>query len=170
MPHLFEIMNDLVGGWSLNMKQEFDRMQLVPPTVKMKAEDLFKKVEAFILFREAEHVDRPTVKARGNLLTGKLIKVGTCPRQNYKVTTSAKYETDCKNIIKRRQYLTYSDFDQFQNDLSEMAVMEVIKLDDGVGKEEIFCNYSSVSGRSGSKGEICVHVCARYFNVLYKVL
>ena len=170
MPHLFEILDDLVGGWSLNMKQEFDRMQLVPPTVKMIAEDLLKKMEAFILFREAERVDRPTVKARGNLVTGELIEVGTCPRQNYKVTTSAKYKTDCKNIIKRRQYLTYSDFDQFRNDLSEMAVMEVIKLDDGVGKEEIFCNCSSVTGGSGSKGEICIHVCARYFNVLYKVL
>ena len=66
--------------------------------------------------------------------------------------------------------MTYSDFDQFRNDLSEMAVMEVIKLDDGVGKEEIFCNCSSVTGGSGSKGEICIHVCARYFNVLYKVL
>ena len=115
-------------------------MQLVPRTVKMKAKDLLKKVEAFILFREAKCVDRPTVKARGNLLTGKLIQVGTCPRQSYKVTTFAKYETDCKNIIKRRRYLTYSDFDQFRNDLSEMAVMEVIKLDDGVGMEEIFCN------------------------------
>ena len=170
MSHLFDIMNDLLGEWSLNMKEEYDRMQLVPRTVKMKAEDLLKKVEAFILFREAERVDRPTVKARGNLLTGKLIQVGTCPRQNYKVTTSAKYETDCKNIIKRRRYLTYSDFDQFRNDLSEMAVMEVIKLDDGVGKEEIFCNCLSVFDGSGSKGQICVHVCARYFNVLYKVL
>ena len=163
-------MNDLLGEWSSNMKEEYDRMQLVPPTMKMKAEDLLKKVEAFILFREAERVDRPTVKARGNLLTGKLIEVGTCPRQNYKVTTSAKYKTDCKNIIKRRPYMTYLDFDQFRNDLSEMAVMEVIKLDDGVGKEEIFCNSLSVIGGSGSKGEICIHVCARYFNVMYKVL
>ena len=171
MPHLFEILNDLVGGWSSNMKQELDRIQLVPPTVKMIAEDLLKKMEAFILFREAQRVDRPIMKARGNLVTGELIEVGMCPRQNYKVTTSsAKYNIDCKNIIKRRRYMTYSDFDQFRNNLSEMAVMEVIKLDDGVGKEEIFCNCSSVTGGSGSKGEICIHVCARYFNVLYKVL
>ena len=115
-------------------------------------------------------MDRPTVKARGNLVTGELIQVGMCPRQNYKVTTLPKYNTDAKNIIKRRRYMTYSDFDQFRKDLSEMAVMEVIKLDDGLGKEEIFCNCSSVTGGSGSKGEICIHVCARYFNVLYKVL
>merc|ERR1712082_496090 len=99
-------------------------------------------MEAFILFRDAQRVDRPTVKARGNVVTGELIQVGMCPRQNYKVTTPAKYNTDCKNIIKRRRYMTYSDFNQFRNDLSEMAVMEVIKLDDGVGKEEIFCNCS----------------------------
>ena len=111
------------------------------------------------------------MKARGNIVTGQLIEVGTCPRQNYKVTTSAKYKTDCKIIIKRRRYLTYSDFDQFRKDLSELAVMEVIRLNDGLGrKEEIFCNCLSVTGGSGSKGEICVHVCARYFNVLYKVL
>ena len=170
MPHLFGTMKDLVEGWSLNQKQEFDRVQLVSATVKIKAEQLLKKMEAYLLFQEAKPMDRPTVKARGNLVTGELIQVGMCPRQNYKVTTLPKYNTDAKNIIKRRRYMTYSDFDQFRKDLSEMAVMEVIKLDDGLGKEEIFCNCSSVTGGSGSKGEICIHVCARYFNVLYKVL
>ena len=66
--------------------------------------------------------------------------------------------------------MTYSDFDQFRIDLSEMVIIEVIKLDDGVGMEEIFCNCLSVFDGSGIKGQICVHVCARYFNVLYKVL
>ena len=170
MSHLFDIMNGLLVQWSSNMKEEYDRMQLVPRSVKIKAEELLKKVEPFILFREAERVDRPTVKARGNVLNGKLIQVGTCPRLSYKVTNVAKYETHCTNIIKRRRYLTYSDFDQFRIDLSEMVIMEVIKLDDGVGMEEIFCNCSSVFDGSGIKGQICVHVCARYFNVLYKVL
>ena len=50
MSHLFDIMNDLLGEWSLNMKEEYDRMQLVPRSVKIKAEELLKKVEAFILF------------------------------------------------------------------------------------------------------------------------
>ena len=66
--------------------------------------------------------------------------------------------------------MTYSNFNQFRKDLSEMAVMEVIKLDDGLGKEQIFCNCASVTSGSGSKGDMCIHVCARYFNVLYKVL
>ena len=170
MSHLFDIMNDLLVQWSSNMKEEYDRMQLVPRSVKIKAEELLKKVEPFILFREAERVDRPTVKARGNVLNGKLMQVGTCPRLSYEVTNVAEYETHCKNIIKRRRFLTYSDFDQFQIDLSEMVIMEVIKLDDGVGMEEIFCNCSSVFDGNGIKGQICVHVCARYFNVLYKVL
>ena len=170
MPHLFEILNDLVGGWSRDMKQEFDRMQLVCPTVKRIAEDLLQKMEAFFLFQVAERVDRPTVKARGNIVTGQLLEVGTCPRQNYKVTTLPKYITDSKNILKRRRYMNYSDFDQFQKDLSEMVVMEVIKLDDRVSNAEIFCNCLSGSGGRGSKGDMCIHVCARYFNVLYKVL
>ena len=50
MPHLFETMKDLVEGWSLNQKQEFDRVQLVSPTVKIKAEQLLKKMEAYLLF------------------------------------------------------------------------------------------------------------------------
>lgn len=166
IPHLFENVKDFVGDWSLNMKQEFDRMQLVPPTVKIKAEYLLKKMEPFILFRDAKRVDRASVTVRGNVLTGKLIEVGMCPKQNYNFTTKAQYNTDCKNVIKRRRYMTYSDFDQFRKDLSEMAVMEVIKLDDGVGKKEFFCNCLSVTGESGSKGEMCIHVCARYFNVL----
>ena len=101
-------------------------MQLVPPTVKKKAEDLIKKMGASILFRDATRMDRPSVKVRGNLVTGKFLEVGMCPKQNYKFTTEAQYNTDCKNIIKRRRYLTYSDFNQFRKDLSELAVMEVI--------------------------------------------
>ena len=66
--------------------------------------------------------------------------------------------------------MTYSNFDQFQKDLTQMAVMEVIKLEDGLGKEEILCNCLALTGASGSKGDICIHVCARYFIVLYKVL
>ena len=50
--------------------------------------------------------------------------------------------------------MTYSDFDQFRKDLSEMAIMDVVKLGDGVRKTEIFCNCSSMIGGSGSKGEI----------------
>ena len=101
MSHLFDIMNDLLVEWSSNMKEEYDRMQLVPRSVKIKAEELLKKVEPFILFREAERVDRPTVKVRGNVLNGKLMQVGTCPRLSYEVTNVAEYETHCKNIIKR---------------------------------------------------------------------
>ena len=146
-------------------------MQRVSPTVKIKAEQLLKKMEAYLCFRKAKPMDRATVKARGNLVTGELKQVGMCPRQNYKVTTLPKYNTDAKNIIKRRRYMTYSDFDQFRKDLSDLAVMEVIRLNDGLGRKvEIFCNCSSGSGGSGSKGEICLHVCGRYFNVLYKVL
>ena len=126
---------------------------------------------ASILFRPATRMDRPSVKVRGNLVTGKFLEVGMCPKQSYKFTTEKQYNMDCKNIIKRRRYLTYSDFDQFRKDLSDLAVMEVIRLNDGLGRKvEIFCNCSSGSGGSGSKGEICLHVCARYFNVLYKVL
>ena len=46
-------------------------------------------------------MDRPTVKVRGNVLNGKLMQVGTCPRLSYEVTNVAEYETHCKNIIKR---------------------------------------------------------------------
>ena len=141
-------------------------MELVGPTVKVKAERILKKWEPFILFRDAKRVDRPSVTVRGNVVTGKLVEVGMCPKQKYEFISKAQYNTDCKNVIKRRRFMTYSDFDQFRKDLSEMAVMEVIKLDDGVGKKEIFCNCLSVIGGSGSKGEICIHVCARYFNVL----
>ena len=141
-------------------------MLLVPPTMKIKAEYFLNKMEPYILFCDAKHVDRPSVKVRGNVLNGKLLEVGMVPRQNYNFTTKAQYNTDCKNVIKRRRYMTYSDFDQFRKDLSEMAVMEVIKLDDRVGKKQFFCNCSAVTGGSGCKGEMCIHVCARYLNVL----
>ena len=101
-------------------------MQVVSPTMKEKAEDLLKKMGASILFRDATRMDRPSVKVRGNLVNGKILEVGMCPKQNYKFTTEKQYNTDCKNIIKRRRYLTYSDFNQFRKDLSELAVMEVI--------------------------------------------
>ena len=170
MPHLFETMKDLVEGWSINPKQQLDRVQMVSPTVKIRAEELLKKMEDFLCFRKARPIDRATVKPRGDLVTGELKQVGICPRQNYVVTTLDQYNQDAKNIVKRRRQITYSNFNQFRKDLSEIAVMEVIRLDDGLGKEEIFCNCLSVTGGSGSKGDICIHVCARYFNVLYKVL
>ena len=100
-------------------------MQLVGPTVKIKAEQLLKKWEPFILFRDAKRVDRPSVTVRGNVVTGKLVEVGICPKQKYEFISKAQYNTDCKNIIKRRRYLTYSDFEQFRKDSSELAVIEV---------------------------------------------
>ena len=170
MPHLFEMMKDLVEGWSKNPKQQLDRVQMVSPTVKIRAEELLKKMEDFLCFRKAKHIDRSTVKPRGDLVTGELKQVGICPRQNYVVTTLPQYNQDAKNIVNRRRQINYSNFDQFRKDLNEIALMEVIELEDGLGKEEIFCNCLALTGASGSKGDICVHVCARYCNVLYKVL
>ena len=98
-------------------------------------------------------------------MSGNLKEVGICPRQSYVITTLQKFNEDGKKMVKRRQNIDYSDFDEFRNDLSQISLMEVIELE--AGKIEIFCNCFSVNYPSGSKGDICVHVCARYCNVLY---
>ena len=105
------------------------------------------------------------MKPKGNVVSGELKQVGISPRQCYVVTTREKFNEDAKKIVKRRQQIDYSDFDEFRNDLQQIALMEVIELEDG--NIEIFCNCFSVHNPSGSKGDICVHVCARYCNVLY---
>ena len=99
-------------------------------------------------------------------MCGELIELGICPTRSYQWTNGTNFNKDAKNVLNRRREIDYSDFNQFRKDLSEIALMDEIELEDGLGKEEIFCNCSSVTGGSGSKGEICIHVCARYFNVL----
>ena len=143
---------------------------MVSPAVKNRAEQLLNKMEDFLRFRKAKHNDRPTVKPRGDVVIGELKEVGICPRQNYVVTTLPQYNQDAKNIVNRRRQINYSNFDQFRKDLNEIALMEVIELEDRLDKEEIFCNCLALKGASSSKGDICIHVCARYCNVLYKVL
>ena len=110
------------------------------------------------------------MKPKGDVVIGELKEVGICPRQNYILTTLPQYNEDAKNIVNRRRQINYSNFDQFRKDLNEIALMEVIELEDGLGKEEIFCNCLALTGGSGSKGDICVHVCARYCNVLYRTV
>ena len=140
-------------------------MSTVPPAIKKSAEELLKKLDDFVLFRQGKDYDRPTVKPKGNVVSGELKQVGISPRQGYVVTTREKFNEDAKKIVKRRQNIDYSNFDEFRHDLHQIAMMEVIELEDG--NIEIFCNCFSVQSQSGSKGDICVHVCARYCNVLY---
>ena len=87
MPNLVEMLKDLVEVWSQNPKQQLDRVQMVSPTVKIRAKQLLKKMEDFLCFHKARPIDRATVKPRGDLVTRELKQVGICPRQNYVVTT-----------------------------------------------------------------------------------
>ena len=48
MPNLVEMLKDLVEGWSKNPKQQLDRVQMVSPAVKIRAEQLLKKMEDFL--------------------------------------------------------------------------------------------------------------------------
>ena len=140
---------------------------MVIPVVKKRAEKLLKGPEELIRFREAKHEDRPTVKPRGNVVCGELIEIGICPTKSYEWTNGTNFNKDAKDVLKRRRDMDYSDFNQFKKDISEIALMEEIELEDGLGKTEIFCNCFGVKGGHGCKGDICVHVCARYCNVLY---
>ena len=167
MPNLVQKIKEFVKGWSNNPIEPFDRVSTVTPAVKRSAEQLLKKSEDFIRFRKAKHEDRPTVKPRGNVVCGELIELGICPTKSYEWTTGPNFNKDAKNVVNRRREIDYSDFNQFRKDLSEIALLEEIELEDGLGKTEIFCNCFGWSGAHGCKGDICVHVCARYCNVLY---
>ena len=170
MPNLVQKLKEFVKGWSKNPKETLDRVSTVSPAVKKSAEYLLNKFEDFLRFRKAKHNDRPTVKPKGDVVIGELKELGICPSRNYVVTTLPNYNEDAKNMVNRRRQIDYSDFDQFRKDLNEIVLMEVIELEDGLGKEEIFCNCFAFGGASGCKGDICVHVCARYCNVLYRTV
>ena len=165
MPNLVEKLKELVEGWLKNPKEKADRLLTVTPALKKSAEQLLKKFDDYVLFRLGKDYDRPTVKPKGNVVSGELKQVSISPRQGYIVTTREKFNEDAKKIVKRRQNIDYSNFDEFRKDLHQIALMEVIELEDG--NIEIFCNCFSVQSQSGSKGDICVHICARYCNVLY---
>ena len=62
-------------------------------------------------------------------MSGKLKEVGICPRQSYVITTLEKFAEDGKKMVRRRQNIDYSDFDEFRNDLSQISLMEVIELE-----------------------------------------
>ena len=131
MPHLVDKLKEMVEVWSKTPKEKVARVSTVLPAIKKSAEELLKKLDDYVLFRLGKDYDRPTVKPRGNVVSGELKQVGICPRQGYIVTTREKFNEDAKKIVKRRQNIDYSNFNEFRNDLHQIALMEVIELEDG---------------------------------------
>ena len=159
MPHLVQKLKEMMEESSKNPKKRDKRISTVTTATRKSAEELLDTLDKFLLFRGEISRDRPTVKEDVGIVRGKLKAVGICPRQGYDISTREAFNEDCKTVVKRRQSLDYLDFDQFRSDLSKVAIMEVIQLKSG--ENELFCNCFSSKYPSGSKGEICVHVCAR---------
>ena len=118
-----------------------------------------KTLDKFILFKAEKSLDRPTVKEEEGIVRGKLKAVGVFLRQGYNISTREAFAEEYKSVIRRRQSLDYLDFDQFSSDLSRVAIMEAIQFKSG--EKELFCNCFSSKYLSGSKRDICVHVCAK---------
>ena len=159
MPHLVQKLKEMMEEASKNPTKTETRISNVTKATKKSAEELLKTLDKFILFRAGKSLDRPTVKEDEGIVRGKLKAVGVFPRQGYDISTREAFAEDCKSVVRRRQSLDYVDFDQFTSDLSRVAIMEVIQFKSG--EKELFCNCFSSKYPSGSKGDICVHVCAK---------
>ena len=159
MPHLVQKLKEMMEEASKNPTKTETRISNVTKATKKSAEELLKTLDKFILFRAGKSLDRPTVKENEGIVRGKLKAVGVFPRQGYDISTREAFAEDCKSVVRRRQSLDYVDFDQFTSDLSRVAIMEVIQFKSG--EKELFCNCFSSKYPSGSKGDICVHVCAK---------
>jgi hypothetical protein len=70
--------------------------------------------------------------------------------------TKEKFSQDGKALVKRRQTL---DYDDFEDDLRKVAVIEVIEMEKG--ELTIFCSCYTSKSVNGCKGDLCVHVCAK---------
>ncbi len=95
----------MVSNWSKNPVEIRTRESEVSMSTRKQAEELFEKLDKFILFRPAKSIDRPIVKKEKGIVRGTLKYVGIFPKEAYDITTREKFSQDGKALVKRRQTL-----------------------------------------------------------------